>query len=451
MELIANGINKRYLSSYLPKIEDEVDGVLAAIAYGDDTDTLLKNCIDNKYRLDIWMRYDHTVPVQPRLLTQLLKNIKNNIFCQLIPDVLHAKIIWWQGYGAYIGSANLSNRAWWTNIETGMFFTEEDLVSNNMVVQLESYFDELKELEESVPLSQDIIDEQLALLKDRKKAGLDQFDDKTRKGRKIPEFNGVSDYTKSNTVDKRKENFRKEWQSAISKIDNIASQINDFRPDWVSEDIPAYWQVDQFLHAYYYNEVKQKNGTYPYEEFHSRHKKDPNAALMNALAWWKKRPAAPSHEDDTFYNTAPKLRELLAKDRILDLSIDEVEEICWCTHATKDHVIKMSTAILGRPEVKTLSRDERVPLYARWLMNQRNKKGQDIRQILFNILYVGKSDEIWERIYAASKTDELWIPHYGINSIAEVVGWAQPKTTPPRNGRTNKSLRALGYPVKINF
>ena len=451
MELIANGINKRYLSSYLPKIEDEVDGVLAAIAYGDDTDTLLKNCIDNKYRLDIWMRYDHTVPVQPRLLTQLLKNIKNNIFCQLIPDVLHAKIIWWQGYGAYIGSANLSNRAWWTNIETGMFFTEEDLVSNNMVVQLESYFDELKELEASIPLSQGIIDEQVTLLKDRKKAGFDQFDDKTRKGRKVPEFNGVSDYTKTNTVDKRKENFRKEWQSAISKINNIASQINDFRPDWVSEDIPAYWQVDQFLHAYYYNEVKQKNGTYPYEEFHSMHEKDPNAALMNALSWWKKRPTAPSHEDDTFYSTAPKLRKLLAKGRILNLSVDEVEEICWCTHATKDHVIKMSTATLGRPEVKTLSRDERVPLYARWLMNQRNKKGQDIRQILFNILYVGKPNNIWERIYAASKTDELWIPHYGINSIAEVVGWAQPETTPPRNGRTNKSLRALGFPVKINF
>ena len=48
MKLIASGVNKQFLSSYLPKIGDEVDGVLAAIAYGDDTDTLLKNCIDNK-------------------------------------------------------------------------------------------------------------------------------------------------------------------------------------------------------------------------------------------------------------------------------------------------------------------------------------------------------------------------------------------------------------------
>ncbi len=39
----------------------------------------------------------------------------------------------------------------------------------------------------------------------------------------------------------------------------------------------------------------------------------------------------------------------------------------------------------------------------------------------------------------------------GISSIAEVVGWARPEDTPPRNGRTNKALRALGYPVKVNI
>jgi hypothetical protein len=451
MKLIASGINKQFLSSYLPKFGDEVDGVLAAIAYGDDTDTLLKNCIDNKFRLDIWMRYDHTVPVKPSLLSQLLKNMKNNIFCQLIPDVLHSKIIWWQGYGAYIGSANLTNRAWWTNIETGMFFSDEELVSNNLVPQLETFFDELKDLSASVPLSQDIIDEQKALLEMRKKSGIDDAEENAKKRRKIPIFHGVSDYTKGAVVDKRKESFRKEWQSTIATIDNIASQINDYRPSWIASDTPAYWQVDQFLHAYYYNEVKQNNNTYPFEEFHSKHERNPNTALMNALKWWQGKTEAPSNEDDTFNYSAPKIRELLAKDKILNLSVDEIEQVCWCTHATKDHVIKMSTTTLGRPDIQTLSREERLPLFASWLISQRNKKGQDIRQILFEIMYTGKPENIWERIYAASKTDELWIPHYGINSIAEVVGWAQPETSPPRNGRTNKSLRALGYPVKINF
>ena len=451
MKLIANGINKQFLSSYMPKHHDEVDGVLAAIAYGDDTDTLLKNCIDKKYRLDIWMRYDHTVPVQPRLLSQLLRNIKNNVFCHLIPDVLHSKIIWWQGYGAYIGSANLTNRAWWTNIETGVFFSEEELISNELIPQIESFFDEIASLNEVIPLSQDIIDEQKALIESRRKAGLDDVDEKAKTSRRIPVFNGVSDYTKGSVVDKRKESFRKEWQSTVSIIDNIASQINDFRPSWISPDTPRYWQVDQFLHAYYYNEVKQKNNIYPFEEYHQKHKKDPKQALSKALIWWKSQHSAPSYEDETFNYSAPRLRELLSKDKLLSLSTTEVEEMCWCTHATKDHVIKISTSTLGRPDVNTLSRDERMPLFANWLMSLRNKKGQHIRQIPYDILYKGKPEKIWERIYAASKTEELWLPHYGINSIAEVVGWAQPETTPPRNGRTNKALRALGYSVRINF
>ncbi len=140
---------------------------------------------------------------------------------------------------------------------------------------------------------------------------------------------------------------------------------------------------------------------------------------------------APSNEDDTFHYSAPKLMELLAKNKLLSLSVDDIEEMCRCTHATKDHLIKMSTATLGRSDVITLSREERLPLFASWLMNQRNKKGQDIRQILFDILYKEKPKNIWERIFLASMTDEVWIPHYGINSIAEVVGWAQPETTPP--------------------
>lgn len=126
------------------------------------------------------MRYDHTVPVQPQLLTQLMRNSNNNIFCQLIPDVLHSKIIWWKYYGAYIGSANLTNRAWWTNIETGMFFTEEELVANNIIPQLDDFFNELSSLEKAIPLSQSIIDEQKGILKLRKKAGAEEIDNKAK-------------------------------------------------------------------------------------------------------------------------------------------------------------------------------------------------------------------------------------------------------------------------------
>ena len=77
MKLIANGLNKQFFSSFLPPPDTEIDGVVAAIAYGDDKTSLLDHCIKNHHRLDIWMRYDHTVPVSPAFLSKLLANVKN--------------------------------------------------------------------------------------------------------------------------------------------------------------------------------------------------------------------------------------------------------------------------------------------------------------------------------------------------------------------------------------
>ncbi|WP_371200120.1 phospholipase, partial [Ectothiorhodospira sp. PHS-1] len=37
----------------------------------------------------------------------------------------------------------------------------------------------------------------------------------------------------------------------------------------------------------------------------------------------------------------------------------------------------------------------------------------------------------------------------GLSSLGEIVGWARPDEFPPRNMRTSKGLRALGYNVRI--
>ena len=127
----------------------------------------------------------------------------------------------------------------------------------------------------------------------------------------------------------------------------------------------------------------------------------------------------------------------------------EFADVCECTHATRDHVIKMDLATLGRPELTSLSRDERIPLYASWLLKQRNGKGWNVLQLLDYVLYGGKDDSLWERLYTAAREQEYYLPHYGLNSIAELIGWARPEVAPPRNGRTSKALRALGYDVRI--
>lgn len=70
-------------------------------------------------------------------------------------------------------------------------------------------------------------------------------------------------------------------------------------------------------------------------------------------------------------------------------------------------------------------------------------------QLLDYVLYGGKDDGLWERLYSAAFEEEYKFQHYGLNSIAELIGWARPEVAPPRNGRTSKALKALGFYVKI--
>ena len=447
MKFIANRLNNTHLRDILPSEDHEVDCVLAAIAYGSDSnnedDDLIGNCLKYKLRLDIWMRYDHTVPVAVPMLERLLRHHKDNIFCKLIPDFLHSKVIWWRGYGAYIGSANHTDRAWLTNIEAGLFLTEEDLETNGMTSELEGFFDSLSNLDKAFSLTHEIVEEMRALDKLRK-----DVSGKGRDQRSIPGWEGPSFIAKQKAVDKQKENFQQEWHATLTELRTLASQLENHRPVWVERTVPSGWQVDQFLHAYYYNKVREGNKK-PYEEFYQQHKQNPKAATKEAMGWWKGLLEAPTNEQDTLYEFAPYIREHLSEDKLLTLSNEEFEKVLYYTHATCDHIIKLSTRMLGRPDVRSMTLEERLPLFSEWLLSQRNEKGWDVKKLLHFVLYEGRDGDLWERLYKAGRTSEYGISHYGLNSIAELVGWARPEVAPPRNGRTSKALRALGYDVRI--
>ncbi len=447
MEFIANALNGNFLTNILPTDEDEVEGVLAAIAYGDDklndNDSLLGNCISNGFKLDIWMRYDHTVPVSVNLLKKLLRSHSKNIYCKLIPDCLHSKLIWWKGYGAYIGSANLTRRAWFNNIETGLFLTNEELIDNSLDIQFEDFFENLENTKQAFPLTQEIINEMQELHKirgNRDQIGKDK--------RSSPYWGGPTNLDKKSTADRRKANFKKEWLETLSYLRDIGNQLNDYRPSWVNEDIPDGWHADQFLHAYYYNKVSDGRQR-PYWNFHEKNKSNPQAALVEAMRWWQNEPTPPSHEDKTLYQSAPFIQSVLSRENISKLTLDQFIEVCGYTHATEDHIIKFPLELLGKGEIKSMSQEKRIPVVSEWIWNQRNEKGWNVAQLLSYVLYGGKDTDLWERLYNSGREPEYRIKRYGLNSIAEVIGWARPDISPPRNGRTSKGLRALGYSVEI--
>ena len=447
MEFVANALNKKFLKYLLPPAGSEIDGVFAAIAYGsnfpNEKEDFIADCVNNRYRLDLWVRYDHTVPVAPSLLRRILKHHKDNVFCKLIPDCLHSKVIWWKGYGAYIGSANLTDRAWNSNIEAGLFLSEDDLCSNGMIEELENFFDSLKNISESFPLTEEVIKEL-----ERIAASRSGIEDKGKDLRSTRIWQGPLFETKENADAKRKEAFRKEWLKTLTELRSIGDLLSKNRPSWVNEDIPVNWQVDQFLHAIYYNKIGEGRAK-PYEDFYNRNKSNPSAAVLEMINWWKSTPNAPSHEDLTFYGSAPLIYDFLSKDKILTLNEEEFAKVCLSTHATKDHIVKMKLSTFGVSDTQSLPTEQRVVLFAPWLLNKRNKKGWNVLQLLNYVFYEGKDDDLWERLYKASKDDEYYFPHYGLNSIAELVGWTKPASFPPRNGRTSKALRALGYDVMV--
>lgn len=447
MKLIANRINGVYLRDLLPGDDIEVDGVLAAVAYGssasDETRDLLGHCVAKQLRLDLWMRYDHTVPVSVPLLKRLLKHQKDNVFTRFVPDRFHPKVIWWKGYGAYIGSANHTDNGWLINIEAGVFLTDDELLANGMDAQLEIFFDYLRELDVTIPISADYITEMERLSALNKGAFAESF-----KRRSHPEWEGPSFVQEKTAFDRRKENFKREWLETLGTLQNIQQQLSDYRPGWVSADVPSAWHVDQFLHGYYYNQVGDALRK-PYEEFHERHKANPQAALAVVLKWWQSLSEAPSYEDYALYESAPLVRALLAQEKVLELSNEEFATLCRNTHATMEHIIKVPTSELGFPELKSLGKESRVQPFADLILRQRNHKGWDVRRLLHYVLYEGPDTEIWLRLYHAGRDWEYSIPRYGLNSLAEVVGWARPEVVPPRNGRTSKALRALGYSVTV--
>lgn len=448
MELFANKLNRGFLRSVLPGPDVQVDWVKAAIAYGDDESTLIQNCIVNRRRLDIWVRYDQTVPVAPRLLRKLLESGRANLFCYVVPDVLHSKVIWWKGHGVYIGSANLTERAWVSNIEMGVFVPEVDLEADGSLAEIEGFFDTLMEAEEVMPLSEEIVrdQERLSNLRRQRLTALDKDSEALRT---IPRWEGPAFIGGAEIVhEARKARFTKEWNRGLTILRQMADQAPHYRPRWLNADVPAAWQADQFLHAYYYNEVVD-GVRHPYEEYFSHNQKDPAGATEIALKWWALLKEPPSSEDENCHERAPKIRRVLSRNNISSLDLNEFGTLCHANHSTVDHVRRMRLESLGLTEGPSATEEARVRAFAEFIWAKRNGRGETIGQLLSFVLDGGSAADMPSRLFDAAKLEERKFAHFGTNQLAELAGWARPEVCPPRNGRTSKALRALGYEVRV--
>jgi hypothetical protein len=84
------------------------------------------------------------------------------------------------------------------------------------------------------------------------------------------------------------------------------------------------------------------------------------------------------------------------------------------------------------------------------IWNDSSSNGDRVRNLLQYVLYEGSAELLPERLWQGVSDPEWKIDGLGIGALGEIVGWALPEQFPPRNGRTSKALKSLGYDVTVH-
>jgi hypothetical protein len=446
MQLIMGGINGNYLRNITENAVEETQEVLAAVAYATDMTLLFDWCWDNAIPVRFYGRLDESVAVSPTILSTFLARKSARFQCRLVQHH-HAKVIWWRNYGLYIGSANLTANAWYKNVEAGCFFQEAE-ITDDMARDVLELFNALDR--NSTPLTEELLEIMQKRSKqiERTEPPPDDFWNNPS----LKKWSGLVQTGRKKAVDRQRQAFLEEWHSTLQQLRDIGMLVSkpENRPQWISADAPKGAQGDQFLHAHYYQRTFDR-GRALYADHFEQNKPNPDAALEEAIGWWRSLPKAPSEEDVMLNSTAPMLREALTAEAIKEMDYGTFYEICMGIHSIKDYARRVANKAVGLPQDGTkYTIPQKVQALSKRIWNDKSADGHNVQEVLSFVLYDGSEDQLPQRLWLAVHDPQWKIEGLGVSALGELVGWALPDHFPPRNGRTSKSLKSLGYDVMVH-
>ncbi len=449
MQLLLNGLNGNYLRNILLNAAEHTERVDAAVAYASDNGLLFDWCWDNKLPLRFWGRFDEEVPVSIPVLERFLSRRSGRYVCKLVRR-FHPKVIWWRGYGAYIGSANLTQSAWWNNVEAGVFLSEVELTAGGHDLELEHLFIEIDK--HAAPLTQELFEFLSARNKELTRRGIAQkgADEAMLRTELVPHWDGLARSSSRSATDQRRQAFLDEWNSTLQIIRDIAAKISkeENRPTWVGSSAPLGAQADQFLHAHYYQRTFDGRRA-DFERHFGLNRKDPDAAVDAATRWWQTLPST-SAENEMLNKTAPALQRAFSQEILPALTEDQFVRVLGCVHSAREYARRAPNRFVGLKDGRPYEIPEKVDALARHIYRAPQRGGNSVLQTLAFILYGGRPEEVPQRLWEALADPKRKIELLGVSALGEIVGWALPARFPPRNGRTSKALRSLGYDVTVH-
>ena len=148
---------------------------------------------------------------------------------------------------------------------------------------------------------------------------------------------------------------------------------------------------------------------------------------------------------------APFLRSALAEDSLRAMGYAQFQNLCMGVHAIKDYARRVPNKAVALPDDGVrYTIPEKVAALSRRIWSDRSSDGSRVRDLLRYLLYGGSSEQLPERLWHGVNDPKWKIDGLGISTLGEIVGWALPEQFPPRNGRTSKALRSLGYDVTVH-
>ena len=267
----------------------------------------------------------------------------------------------------------------------------------------------------------------------------------------LTRWRGLVHTAPKGAMDRKRQVFLQEWYATLQHLRDIGSGVTlaQNRPKWISASAPAGAQTDQFLHAHYYQRTfdgRKAN----YMAFFEENKGRQDEALAEAMQWWSRLPAAPSSEHEMLNTTVPFLQAALSPDGISEMTAEKFQEICIGVHAIKDYSRRVANKAVALPEGTPYSIPQKVAALSTRIWNDRSSEGGRVRDLLHYVLHGGPAELLPERLWQGVNDPKWKIDGLGISALGEIVGWALPEQFPPRNGRTSKALKSLGYDVTVH-
>lgn len=446
MKLILGGINGQYLRNITENCFGDTEMVVAAVAYATDASLLFDWCLEYDIPLKFYGRLDDSVAIKTPILEAFLSRKSAKFTCHLVQHH-HAKVIWWHGVGVYIGSANLTSSAWYKNIEAGCFFPENE-IDDEMASDLRALFSTLDS--SATPLTEELLEVMKSRAREVTASKPDPKD--FWRSSSFIKWSGLVQTGPKKASDRRREVFLKEWYSTLQDLRDIGAKVilPENQPSWIRDTATAGAQADQFLHAHYYERAfdgRKANYAALYEQNKNRR----DQALDEALKWWHRLPKAPSSEDEMLHVTAPALRSALSEEKLAVMKYEQFQKVCMEVHAIKDYARRVPNKAVGLVDDGTqYTVADKIAALSKRIWNDRSSGGVRVNAIISYILYGGSEEQLPERLWQAV-TDPNWkIDGLGISALGELTGWALPDRFPPRNGRTSKALKSLGFDVTIH-